>query len=227
MLPEAISVFLCAAYVETMQCFIFDPIAGGFSRHHLSRADILPFTEQAPLRLYEFLGSTRSETCWTDRRFLEACCALKQTFPLPFSAFGGFRRAAKNRPLYSARRTAGLTLHAGHCLAPESREALRRFALASGLFSRIAPEHEAPTWVQLEGHPRCAGMLCPFPTILPGETSVFVFALQDALCLHGFPPDEGLTGCFLPDTERALSLFLKSRGRSFRGKVTAEVWKLL
>ncbi|MBE5785127.1 MAG: hypothetical protein E7330_04935 [Clostridiales bacterium] len=211
-----------------MQCFIFDPIAGGFSRHTLRRGDIIPFTEKAPLYLYEFLGSTRNETCWTDRRFLESYCTLKSSFPLPFSAFGGFRRAAPEKPLCTSRRTAGLTLHLGHCLSPKDREDLRRFALKSGLFSRVAPEHEAPTWVQIEGYPLCpCGLFCPFPKLEPDEKSVHVFALQDALSLQGFPPDAGLTGCFCPATARALALFCKSRGRTYRGTVTEEIWRTL
>ena len=210
-----------------MQCFIYDPIAGGFSCHELRRSDMLPFTEAAPLYLCEFLGSTRCAACWTDRRFLEAYCTLKQRFPLPFSACGGFRRGKEGRSLFASRRCAGLTLHVGQCLMPKERETLRRFAIKSRLFSRVAPEHEAPSWVQLEGAPFAAGMLCPFPTVLPGETGIFVFVLQDALALHGFPPDHGLTGCFSPDTERALALFLKSRGKAYGGRVTAEIWKLL
>lgn len=208
-----------------MRCFIFDPFTGAFSCHMLRRGDAMPFTEGAPLYLAEFLGSARCGTCWTDRRFLAACAALKSAFPRCSPAFGGFQRAAEGRALCLSRRTAGLTLHAGQFLPPGEREALRRFALTSGLFSRVAPEHEAPTWVELEGVPLCPAR--PFPRLRPGEANTHVFALQDALALHGFPPDTGLTGCFSAATERALALFCKSRRSRFCGVVTADIWRLL
>lgn len=119
-----------------------------------------------------------------------------------------------------------LDIGAGLC-APE-RERLRRLAVQSGLFETVLPEYVAPTWVGLQKRvaPVCAPG-CPFPELRPGNSNSCVFALQDALAVHGFPPDCGLTGRFCAATERALCAFCRARGTPYAGIVDAGIWRAL
>ena len=189
--------------------------------------------------------------CYRDSRFFT--CSVQPCFPIPampgcacmiFSAArsakpsgwtGGcslhlarLRRVRPGRRLYISPRCAGLTLDVGADLPPPERERLRRLALRSGLFEFVLPEYAAPTWVGVQKRIAlpCAPR-CPFPELSPGERSVFVFALQDALAVQGFPSDGGLTGCFDASTERALRAFCHARKIPYCGALHAEIWNAL
>ena len=75
-----------------MQLYVYDSLLGGFSRFSLHRAAPLPYTDGAPVLLHDFLGSTTTETVWTDRELLSAFGALAAQFGAPISVCGGFRR---------------------------------------------------------------------------------------------------------------------------------------
>ena len=69
-----------------MQLYVYDSLLGGFSRFSLHRAAPLPYTDGAPVLLHDFLGSTTTETVWTDRELLSAFGALAAQFGAPISA---------------------------------------------------------------------------------------------------------------------------------------------
>lgn len=211
-----------------MRLYVYDHLLQGFSLFHMQRGALLPYTGDARVRLHDFLGSTFGETVWVDRRLLTAFGALTAEFGAPITVCGGFRRVCPGRRLYISPRCAGLTLDVGADLPPPERERLRRLALRSGLFEFVLPEYAAPTWVGVQKRIAlpCAPR-CPFPELSPGECSVFVFALQDALAVQGFPSDGGLTGCFDASTERALRAFCHARRIPYCGALHAEIWNAL
>lgn len=211
-----------------MQLYVYDPSLEGFSCFSLPRAASLPYTGSAHVYLHDFLGSTAAETAWVDRRLLAAFGALAEAFGAPVSVCGGFRRVLPGRRLCASPRCAGLMLDVGAGLSTPERERLRCLAIRSGLFEFVLPEYAAPTWVGLQKRvaPPCAPG-CPFPVLRPGEKNVCAFALQDALAVHGFPPDNGLTGCFDAATDRALRAFCHAWGTPYAGVVDAEIWRAL
>lgn len=211
-----------------MQLYVYDHRFGGFTRFRVQRSTPLPYTGNAPVHLLDFLGSTITETAWVDSRLLAAYGALAAEFGAPLSVCGGFRRVLTGRRLCASPRCAGLVLDVANDLPAPERERLRRLAVRSGLFDYVMPEHAAPTWVSLQKRtaPNVAPS-CPFPQLRAGEENVCVFALQDALAVQGFPPDDGLTGKLGRATERALRTFCRAQGLVYAGKVNAEVWQRL
>ena len=211
-----------------MQLYVYDSLLGGFSRFSLHRAAPLPYTDGAPVLLHDFLGSTTTETVWTDRELLSAFGALAAQFGAPITVCGGFRRVLPGRSLCTSPRCAGLMLDVGADLCAPERERLRRLAVQSGLFETVLPEYVAPTWVGLQKRvaPACAPG-CPFQELRPGNSNSCVFAVQDALAVHGFPPDCGLTGRFCAATERALRAFCRARRTPYAGIADAGIWRAL
>ena len=211
-----------------MQLYVYDPLLGGFSQFSMQRTAQLPYTDGAPVRLHDFLGSTTAETAWIDRRLLAAFGALVKQFGAPVTVCGGFRRVMPGRSLCASPRCAGLMLDVGRGLPAPERERLRCLAVKSGLFEAVLPEYAAPTWVGLQKRlaPPCAPG-CPFPELHAGDVNVCVFALQDALSVRGFPPDCGLSGCFDAATEGALRAFCRTKHVSYAGIVGAEIWHML
>ena len=208
--------------------YVYDPMQDEFIPFPVQRSSPMPFVAHADLRLYDFLGATRTETLWTDLRLLSAFDRLAAAFPLPLTVRSAFRRVQPGRRLCLSPRCTGLSLDVGYDLSPAHRERLRRLAVGSGMFTAVLPEYAAPTWVGLQVHPYVpVGKDCPFPRLRPGDKGACVFALQDALTAHGFPPDSGLTGCFDNAVACSLRAFCRSAGVPYKGEVGREIWMAL
>ena len=98
-----------------MQLYVYDPLLGGFSQFSMQRTAQLPYTDGAPVRLHDFLGSTTAETAWIDRRLLAAFGMLVKQFGAPVTVCGGFRRVMPGRSLCASPRCAGLMLATLFC----------------------------------------------------------------------------------------------------------------
>lgn len=161
----------------------------------------MPLVTHLRFSAADFAGSTRSALLWTTRRTLEALDSLAMLYPAPLAVDHAFRRAGPRgamRPHHC-----GTAFDAGSTLDAPGRDALRRAAIASGLFYRVSPGYDSGVRVRLFAEPPRA--------LLPGMAGADVFALQDALLFLGLGPC-ALTGVFDGATRRAVQALERQCG---------------
>jgi hypothetical protein len=112
----------------------------------------------------------------------------------------------------------------GHILTSAGRDALRRYAVNSGLWTYVEPASLTPRWVHVDN--RFGTPACPrggYPAVARGSRGVYVCVLQDALNALGFSTG-GIDGVFGAATESAVRRFQAREGLPVDGAVGCSTW---
>lgn len=205
--------------------YVYNPQRRAVERFYRELHSPMPYSEGHTLTAEAFLGSSRSNVIWTDKRALEAWSAFCRDWGRPLSISSGFKRIWEGGHGLQSQHYAGMAFDIAKAHEKEQQSALREHAIQSGIWSHVEPVSVSPAWVHVDKRVT-AGNAAGYPAQHHGAKGVYVFVLQDALSALGFR-GSGLDGVFGEGTRTALRRFQHDNGLEESGIAEGETWKAL
>lgn len=115
--------------------------------YNLAENQPMPYNVGDTLRVSEFRGSSRSPTLWTSKKTMEAFNQQRRLWGNPIPVGFAFKRPWEGGHSEQSQHYNGSAFDVGQRLSNEQRNALRRAATESGLWSYVEPAWLTPTWV--------------------------------------------------------------------------------
>lgn len=203
---------------------VFNPAANRMETYYRGLLEPMPYVRGRTLTVGEFRGSSNSNLIWTDRRVMSAWNAFREGWGRSIFVGYAFRRIWQGGHSAQSQHYAGTALDMGHTMSGAERDALRRYAVNSGLWTYVEPESLTPRWVHVDkrfGTPACARG--GYPALRLGSKGVYVCTLQDALSALGFTTG-GIDGVFGNGTRNAVIRFQRTHGLAADGIVGCGTW---
>jgi hypothetical protein len=184
----------------------------------------MPYVTGRTLTVGEFRAYSRSNVLWTDRRMMQSWNAFRRGWGSSIFVGYAFKRIWEGGHSGQSQHYAGLALDLGQTLSATQRNALRRYAINSGLWTYVEPASLTPRWVHVDkrfGTPACASG--GYPALRQGSKGVYVCILQDALNNLGFVTG-AIDGVFGSGTRRSVINFQRQWGLPADGIVGCATW---
>jgi hypothetical protein len=206
---------------------VYNPGTNRVETYYRGLLEPMPYVTGRTMTVGEFRGRSTSNILWTDRRFMASWNAFRTGRGRSIFIGYGFRRIWEGGHSNQSQHYAGAALDIGHTLTETQRNALRNYAIRSGVWTYVEPASLTPRWVHVDdrfGTPACAEG--GYPTLRLGSKGIYVFVLQDALTALGFS-GSGFDGVFGYGTRRAVMDFQINQGLSVTGVVSCATWTWL
>lgn len=187
----------------------------------------MPYVTDRTMTVGEFRGSSSSDILWTSKEMIEAWNIFRAGWGRPIFIGYAFKRIWEGGHTGQSQHYAGVAMDMGHTMTEAERDALRNYAIRSGLWSYVEPKSLTPRWVHVDkryGTPACD--VGGYPKLTYGSKGVYVFVLQDALGALGYTGG-GLDGIFGSGTRGAVTRFQYAQGLTTDGIVGCATWNSL
>lgn len=207
--------------------YIYNPSNNLVERYYRGLLEPMPYVTGSTMTVGEFRANSVSNILWTDRRMIQSWNVFRRGWGRPIFIGYAFKRIWEGGHTGQSQHYAGTALDIAHTLTASDREALRNYAVNSGVWTYVEPASITPRWIHVDdrfGNPACASG--GFPQVSSGSKGVYVFILQDALSALGFTGG-GLDGVFGPGTRRALINYQTRQGLSASGVADCATWQRL
>jgi len=204
--------------------YIYNNYTRMVEKYYRGLLEPMPYVTGRTMTVGEFRANSNTNVVWTDTRMIESWNNFRAGWGSPLFIGYAFKRIWEGGHSNQSQHYAGVALDVGHTLGATAREALRRYANNSGLWSYVEPASLAPRWVHVDdryGPPACASG--GFPALSVGSKGVYVFVLQDALTALGYS-SSGLDGIFGPGTRQAIINFQTNQGLTVTGTADCSTW---
>lgn len=203
---------------------VYNPSTNRMETYYRGLLERMPYTIPGTMTVGEFRGSSNSNIIWTDKRVMDSWNAFRRGWGRPIFIGYAFKRIWQGGHSAQSQHYAGTSLDLGHTLSGAERDALRRYAVRSGVWTYVEPASLTPRWVHVDkrfGIPACARG--GYPALRLGSKGVYVCVLQDALSALGFRTG-GIDGVFGYGTRNAVIAYQRSRGLGADGVVGCGTW---
>ncbi|MFZ5353407.1 MAG: peptidoglycan-binding domain-containing protein [Bacillota bacterium] len=207
--------------------YVFNPDTRINERYYRGLLEPMPYSIGRTMTVGEFRGSSRSNILWTDKRLIASWNAFRTGWGRPIFIGYAFKRIWEGGHSAQSQHYAGTALDLGHTLSGTERDALRNYAVESGVWSYVEPASITPRWVHVDD--RFGEPACPrggYPALGVGSRGVYVFILQDALTALGFT-GSGLDGYYGYGTQRMVASYQAAQGLPVTGFTDCSTWQRL
>lgn len=207
--------------------YIFNSRNYTVERYYRGLLEPMPYITGRTMTVGEFRGYSRSNILWTTKEMIDAWNSFRAGWGSPIFIGYAFKRIWEGGHSGQSQHYAGVALDMGHTLTEAQRNAMRAYAVRSGLWSYVEPASLTPRWVHVDkryGIPACAAG--GYPSVGYGSRGVYVFVLQDALSALGYTSG-GLDGIFGLGTRGAVMNFQSAQGLAVDGIVGCATWTRL
>lgn len=203
---------------------VYNSRTNRMERYYRGLLEPMPYVTGRTMTVGEFRAYSRSNILWTTKELLENWNRFRAGWGRPIFIGYAFKRIWEGGHSGQSQHYPGVALDMGHTLTDAQRDALRNYAIRSGLWSYVEPKSLTPRWVHVDkryGNHACAEG--GYPYLTSGSRGVYVFVLQDALSALGFTGG-GLDGIFGSGTQRAVSNFQSAQGLTINGTADCATW---
>jgi hypothetical protein len=187
----------------------------------------MPYVTGRTMTVGEFRAYSKSNILWTDRRMMSSWNIFRKGWGRSIFIGYAFRRIWEGGHSGQSQHYSGLALDLGQTLSGTQRDALRRYAVNSGLWTYVEPASLTPRWVHVDkrfGIPACTRG--GYPSLRVGSKGVYVCVLQDALTALGIT-NSNIDGVFGSGTRNAVISFQRRWGLQATGVVDCATWQRL
>lgn len=202
---------------------VYNPSTNRMEVYYRGLSESMPYAQH--LTVGEFRANSRTDTLWTDKRFMQAWNALRNAYGKPIPVGYAFKRIGEGGHTAMSEHYAGIAMDIGQALTSAERDDVRNLASRLGVFTYIEPKVLTPTWIHIDkrfGIPACSGG--GFPTVSYGSKGVYVATLQDALGTLGYSTGT-IDGIFGAGTRDAVMRFQRANGLPTDGVVGCNTWE--
>lgn len=206
---------------------VYNPDTNRMEAYYRGLLEPMPYVTNRTMTVGEFRGSSQSNVIWTDKRIMTTWNVFRRNWGRPIFVGYAFKRIWQGGHSSQSQHYAGTALDMGHTMSAAGRDALRAYAVRSGLWTYVEPASLTPRWVHVDdrfGVPACTRG--GFPTLRQGSKGVYVCTLQDALNAIGYRTG-GIDGDFGPATRSAVIRFQTREGLGATGVVNCATWQRL
>ncbi|MEG1525354.1 MAG: peptidoglycan-binding protein [Clostridia bacterium] len=199
--------------------YVYEPERRGFCAYELESQTQMPYVEHLRFSISNFTRGVNTDLCWTDLGALKALDQLAGRFQTPFAVDFAFRRGCERNCTHGMQHCAGVAFDIGGALPPRRADALRNFAVDSGLFSQVEMAYTSGISVHVAA-------MRENPPLKGGDTGVYVFILQDLLQKLQLY-DGALTGTFCAQTVRGVRRVQRITRLAETGRMNSADWYAL